>query len=326
MEKILEVQDLRVYYDLPQGTVKAVDGVSFEVYDGEIFGIAGESGSGKSTLALAIPRLLRPPAKIVSGKILFMGKDLLTLDDKDLRKMRGREISMIFQDPNTYLNPVYFTGYQVAEVYEAHRGGAFKKYLGEVVKLFKIVKIADPERRVFTYPHQMSGGMKQRVLISMAIAERPRLIIADEPTSALDVTIQAEIMDLLNEIKKEIRSSIIFITHDLSLLLEIADRIMIMYAGKVVEIGRADEIAKDPMHPYTKALLATLRYERKKRLYTIPGSLPSLIKPPSGCRFHPRCLFAKDVCREKEPQILNINGRWVSCILYGDEYEPGSQS
>ncbi|MDT7896058.1 MAG: ABC transporter ATP-binding protein [Desulfurococcales archaeon] len=320
MEKILEISDLRIYYYLPQGIIKAVDGVSFDIYKGEIFGIAGESGSGKSTLALAISGLLRPPAKVVSGRILFMGRDLLSLDSEELRKIRGKEISMIFQDPSTYLNPVYTTGLQVAEVFEAHRGGSARKYLSMVVKLFRMVKIADPERRVNAYPHQMSGGMKQRVLISMAIAERPKLIVADEPTSALDVTIQAEIVELLNEIRRETGSSIIFITHDLALLLEIADRIMIMYAGKVAEIGRAEEIAKDPLHPYTKALLASLRYERKKRLQSIPGSIPSLISPPPGCRFHPRCQYAMDICSKRDPDSININGRIVSCFLYGDHH------
>jgi len=321
MEKILEISNLRIYYYLPQGVVRAVDGVSFDVYKGEILGIAGESGSGKSTLALAISGLLRPPAKVVSGKIIFMGRDLLSMDSEELRKIRGKEISMIFQDPSTYLNPVYTSGFQVAEVFESHRGGHAKKYLGEVVKLFRMVKIADPERRVEAYPHQMSGGMKQRVLISMAIAEKPKLIVADEPTSALDVTIQAEIVDLLNEIRKETGSSIIFITHDLALLLEIADRIMIMYAGKVAEIGRAEEIAKDPLHPYTKALLASLRYERKKRLQSIPGSIPSLIDPPPGCRFHPRCQYAMDVCSKRDPGLINMGGRIVSCFLYGGDVE-----
>ncbi len=321
MEKVLEVRDLRIFYELPQGTVRAVDGVSFDVYRGEILGVAGESGSGKSTLALAIAGLLRPPARVASGEILFMGTDLLSLGEEELRRIRGKKISMIFQDPGTYLNPVYTSGFQVAEVYEAHRGGGWRRYVGDVVKLFRMVKIADPEKRVKAYPHQMSGGMKQRVLISMAIAEKPDLIVADEPTSALDVTIQAEIVDLLNEIRRETGSSIIFITHDLALLLEIADRVMVMYAGKVMEIGRADEIARDPMHPYTKALLSSLRYERKRRLQAIQGSIPSLIYPPPGCRFHPRCPYVFDTCSKKDPQLYRVGGRVVSCFLYGDDHE-----
>lgn len=320
MEKLLEVRDLRVYYDLPQGVVKAVDGVSFDLYRGEILGIAGESGSGKSTLALAIAGLLRPPARVVSGRIMFMGRDLLSMGEDELRRIRGKEISMVFQDPVTYLNPVYTASFQVAEVFEAHRGGSPSRYFGEVIRLFRMVKIADPERRVKAYPHQLSGGMKQRVLISISIAERPKLIVADEPTSALDVTIQAEIVELLNEIRKETGSSIIFITHDLALLLEIADRVMIMYAGKVAEIGRSDEIARDPMHPYTKALLSSLKYERKKRLQTIPGSIPSLINPPPGCRFHPRCPYAMNICSREEPPLYITKDRSVSCFLYGGEY------
>ncbi len=316
MSKVLEVNNLKIYYDLPQGTVKAVDGVSFTINKGEIFGIAGESGSGKSTLALAIAGLLRPPARVVSGKILFMGMDLLSLGEEDLRKIRGKRISTVFQDPSTYLNPVYTSGFQVAEVYEAHRGGGWKRYLGEVVKLLKVVKIADPEKRVNAYPHQMSGGMKQRILISMAIAEKPDLIIADEPTSALDVTIQAEIVELLNEIRKETETTIVFITHDLALLLEIADRIMVMYAGKIAEISKAEEMMKDPLHPYTKALLSSLRYERKKKLQVIKGSIPSLISPPSGCRFHPRCPFAFEACSKNDPEVRNIKDRQVACLLY----------
>lgn len=324
MEKVLEVKDLRIYYELPQGVVKAVDGVSFEVYRGEILGIAGESGSGKSTLALAVAGLLRPPARVVSGQILFMGTDLLSLSEEELRSIRGKRISMVFQDPSTYLNPVYTSGFQVAEVYEAHRGGGWRKYIEDVVKLFRMVRIADPERRVHAYPHQMSGGMKQRVLISMAIAEKPDLIVADEPTSALDVTIQAEIVELLNEIRRETGSSIIFITHDLSLLLEIADRVMIMYAGKVAEIGRTEEIARDPLHPYTKALLSSLRYDRKRKLQAIPGSIPSLISPPPGCRFHPRCSFALDICSKRDPQLYRVGERVVACFLYGGDHGGGA--
>lgn len=318
MEKVIQIVDLRVYYDLPQGTVKAVDGVDLDVVRGEILGVAGESGSGKSTLALAVTGLLRPPAKVVSGKILFNGVDILKLSNDDLRRIRGSKIGIIFQDPNTYLNPIYTVGFQVGEVFEAHRGRPLSKYLDEVVRLFRAVKIADPERRVKAYPHQMSGGMKQRVLISMAIAGEPELIVADEPTSALDVTVQAEIVELLNEIREKMKTSVIFITHDLALLVEIADRVAIMYAGKLVEVGKADEMVKDPLHPYTKALLSSLRYERKRRLTSIKGSIPSLINPPSGCRFHTRCPYALPKCSELEPKLIDVGGRRVSCFLVGD--------
>jgi len=316
MSELLRVEDLRVYYHLPQGTVKAVDGVFFNLNRGEILGVAGESGSGKSTLALALAGLLRPPAVIESGRILFNGLDLTRLGESEWRKLRGKKISMIFQDPSTYLNPVYTSGFQVAEVYEAHRGGRVSKYMDLVKDLYRKVKMADPERRVHSYPHQMSGGMKQRVLISMAIAEKPDLIIADEPTSALDVTIQAEIIELLREIRAETGSSIIFITHDLALLLEIADRIMIMYAGKMVELGRSSELREKPLHPYTKGLLSVLKPERKQKLASIPGSIPSLIDPPKGCRFHPRCPMAMPECSRIQPRMTKVNGRIVSCLLY----------
>lgn len=326
MEKILEVIDLRVYYDLPQGSVKAIDGVDLDVVKGEILGIAGESGSGKSTLALTVSGLLRPPAKVVSGKVLFNGVDILKLKNDELRSIRGSKIGMIFQDPNTYLNPIYTVGFQVGEVFEAHRGGSLSKYLDEVVKLFKAVKIADPERRVNAYPHQMSGGMKQRVLISMAIAGEPELIVADEPTSALDVTVQAEIVELLNEIRDRMNTSVIFITHDLALLLEISNRVAIMYAGKLVEVSKSSEMLKDPLHPYTKALLSSLRYERKKKLASIKGSIPSLINPPSGCRFHMRCPYALPKCSQVEPKLVDVNGRKVACFLVGDGYGGSDKS
>jgi len=319
LEKILEVRNLTVHYYLPQGVVRALENVSFDLYKGEILGVAGESGSGKSTLAQAILRLVQHPGKIVSGEIIFKGTDLLRLSEREMRSIRGRKIAMIFQDPNSYLNPVHQVGMQVGEVFEAHNGGGYKKYIPKVAELFKIVKIADPIKRVYAYPHQMSGGMKQRVLISMSIAENPDLILADEPTSALDVTIQAEIVDLLRDIRDKYGSSIIFITHDLSLLLEISDRIMIMYAGRIAEIGTRDKIKNDPKHPYTKALLKSLTYERKRRLYSIPGSIPSLINPPSGCRFAPRCSEALDICSLREPPKIQISDRVVYCHLYGGD-------
>lgn len=323
-EKILEVRDLTVYYRLPRGTVRALENISFSVYRGEVLGVAGESGSGKSTLAYSIMRLIQPPGEIVSGEILFHGTDLLRLSEEEMRRIRGKRISMIFQDPTTYLNPVHRVGLQVAEVFEAHEGGGLKRYLSQVAGLLRAVRIPDPDRRVYSYPHQLSGGMKQRVLIAMAVAEHPDLIIADEPTSALDVTTQAEIVDLLDEIRRRHGSSVIFITHDLALLLEISDRVMVMYAGRIAEIGSREEIERDPLHPYTRALLSSLVYERKKRLNTVPGSIPSLINPPPGCRFAPRCPYATSVCREKEPPPVLVNGRIVYCHLYRDKGLPVS--
>jgi len=318
-EKILEVKNLKVYYFLHQGVVKAVDDVSFSVYRGEVLGIAGESGCGKSTLAHAILRLIKPPGEIVGGQIIFNGYDLLKLSEDEIRKIRGREISMIFQDPNTYLNPVFTSGFQVGEVFEAHMSLKPKKAIDKVIDIFRKVRLPDPARRVNAYPHELSGGMKQRVLISIGIAAKPQLLILDEPTSALDVTIQAEIMDLLKEIQRDMGMSMMFITHDLGLLAEISDRIMVMYAGRVVEMGDRDEIINDPLHPYTKALLSSFKYYRKKHLPVIEGSPPSLINPPRGCRFHPRCPVKTDKCSVVEPKLSSIdNNRFVSCHLYGD--------
>ncbi|MEM1546736.1 MAG: ABC transporter ATP-binding protein [Candidatus Methanomethylicia archaeon] len=320
MQEILRIENLKVYYYLPQGIVKAVDDVSFNVYTDEVLGIAGESGSGKSTVAHAILRLVKPPGEIIGGRILFKGRDLLKLSEDEMRALRGREITLIFQDPSTYLNPVYTVGFQIGEVYEAHEKVKPKKAIHKVVDILRSVKIPDPTRRIYSYPHELSGGMKQRILISMGIALTPTLIIADEPTSALDVTIQAQIIELLDEMRREIRASMIFITHDLHLLSEISNRIMVMYAGKCVEIGETSKITSDPLHPYTKALMQLLRYPRKSKLQSLRGSPPSLINPPRGCRFHPRCLYSMDTCREYEPNIVNINGRTVSCFLYSGRY------
>ena len=317
--KILEVRDLKVYYFLHRGVVKAVDGVSFSIDEGEILGIAGESGSGKSTLAHSILRLIKPPGQIISGEIIFQGRDLTKLSEEEMREIRGKEISMVFQDPNTYLNPIMKVGLQVAEVYEAHQDVKVESILDRVVNLFKKVRITDPEKRVYSYPHELSGGMKQRALISMAVALKPKLIILDEPTSALDVTIQLEIINLLKEMKDELNASMIFISHDLELLSEITDKLMIMYAGKVVEYGSTDEVFNNPKHPYTEALINSIKYVRKDILPTIEGEPPSLINPPPGCRFHPRCPKKFEVCDKVEPSLIKLDGRQVSCHLYGEE-------
>ncbi|HIQ13146.1 MAG TPA: ABC transporter ATP-binding protein [Thermoprotei archaeon] len=320
---ILEVRNLKVYYYLYNGVVKAVDDVSFTVEEGEILGIAGESGSGKSTLAHSILGLVKPPGKIVGGEIIFQGRDLTKLSEEDLRRLRGREISMVFQDPNTYLNPIMKVGYQVAEVYEAHQNIDMDKILDRVAKLFKRVRMTDPEKRVGSYPHELSGGMKQRALISMAVALKPKLIILDEPTSALDVTIQLEIIDLLREMRDELNASMIFISHDLELLSELTDKLMIMYAGRVVEYGYTKDVFKDAKHPYTEALINSIKYIRKGLLPTIEGEPPSLINPPKGCRFHPRCPRRFELCDRVEPKPISIAGRIVSCHLYGEEYGEG---
>ncbi len=318
MKPLLSVRNLKVYYYLPQGVVKAVDGVSFDIYPNEVLGIAGESGCGKSTLAHSILRLIKPPGEIVSGEILFNGVDLLELSDDEIRKIRGREIAMVFQDPNTYLNPIYTSGFQVAEVFEAHFNMNIKNAFSKVIDIFKRVRLPDPSKRLTAYPHELSGGMKQRVLISIGIAAKPKLLILDEPTSALDVTIQAKIMDLLKEIQLEMGMSMMFITHDLGILAEISDRIMVMYAGKIVELGDKNDIISNPLHPYTKALLNSFRYARKKHLPVIEGRPPSLINPPPGCRFHPRCPHAIDgLCNRQEPILSEIKPKhYVACHLY----------
>ena len=317
--KILEVKNLKVYYFLHRGVVKAVDGVSFSVEEGEILGIAGESGSGKSTLAHSILRLIKPPGEIVDGEIIFQGRDLTKLSEEEMREIRGKDISMVFQDPNTYLNPIMKVGLQVAEVYEAHQNTKIETVLDKVISLFKKVKITDPEKRVYSYPHELSGGMKQRALISMAVALKPKLIILDEPTSALDVTIQLEIVNLLKEMKEDLNASMIFISHDLELLSEITDKLMIMYAGKIVEYGYTKDVFNNPKHPYTEALINSIKYIRKDTLPTIEGEPPSLINPPPGCRFHPRCPMRFEPCNRIEPTLQEVDGRIVSCHLYGEE-------
>ncbi|MEM0003524.1 MAG: ABC transporter ATP-binding protein, partial [Thermoproteota archaeon] len=312
----LEVEDLSVEYHLPQGKVKALDNVNLTIDKGEVVGVVGESGSGKSTLAHAVIRLVKPPGKIVEGRILFNGKNILELSDEEIRKIRGKEISMIFQDPSSYLNPVYPVGFQVAEVYEAHENTNMRKLNGEVVSLFKKVRITDSEVRVGSYPHELSGGMKQRILIAMAIALKPKLLIADEPTSALDTTIQAEILSLLNELKEEYSLSILFISHDVGVVSEIANRMIVMYAGKVVEEGPAKRIVEEPLHPYTKALVLATKTTRKKKLFSIPGTPPDMLNLPKGCPFHPRCPYAKDSCKEWSYRMIRNHEGGVACAIY----------
>ncbi|MEM0077217.1 MAG: ABC transporter ATP-binding protein [Thermoproteota archaeon] len=314
--KLLEVEDLSVEYHLPQGKVKALDNVNLTIDKGEVVGVVGESGSGKSTLAHAVIRLVKPPGKIVEGRILFNGKNILELSDEEIRKIRGKEISMIFQDPSSYLNPVYPVGFQVAEVYEAHENTNMRKLNGEVVSLFKKVRITDSEVRVGSYPHELSGGMKQRILIAMAIALKPKLLIADEPTSALDTTIQAEILSLLNELKEEYSLSILFISHDVGVVSEIANRMIVMYAGKVVEEGPAKRIVEEPLHPYTKALVLATKTTRKKKLFSIPGTPPDMLNLPKGCPFHPRCPYAKDSCKEWSYRMIRNHEGGVACAIY----------
>jgi len=315
---LLEVKDLYTYFYTTKGVVRAVDGVSFTLNKGEVLGIAGESGCGKSTLAYSIIRLVPPPGKIKSGEIYFMGENILKMDRETFRKkVRWKGISMIFQGAMNALNPVYTVGDQIAEVIMIHEGLSKREAYVRVYKLLSLVGI-DP-RRAHSYPHELSGGMRQRALIAMALALSPSLVIADEPTTALDVVVQAQIMNLLKKLQRDLKTSIILITHDLSLIAEIADKVAIMYAGKIVETGTSEQIYYNPQHPYTKGLLAAIPRIRGEitKLEWIPGVPPDLRNPPPGCRFAPRCKFKFEPCDKEEPPIIEIEpGHYVSCWLY----------
>jgi len=317
-EVILDVEGLKTYFYTSKGIVKAVDNVSFKLGRGEVLGIAGESGCGKSTLGFSLIRLVPPPGRIVGGRINFMGEDILKMPEEEFRtKVRWKGISMVFQGAMNALNPVYTVGSQIAEVLMLHKGLSKKEALEEAANLLKMVGL-DP-RRIRSYPHELSGGMKQRVVIAMALALRPALVIADEPTTALDVVVQAQIMNLLKSLQRELKMSIILITHDMSLIAEIADKVAIMYAGKIVEIGSSDRVFNNPLHPYTRALINSIPSLRKelKKLEFIPGVPPDLIQPPPGCRFHPRCKYVFEPCNREEPPMVEVEpGHFVSCWLY----------
>ena len=308
--KVLQVKDLKTYFYTDNGTVKAVDGVSFDLIKGETLGIVGETGSGKSVMALSILRLIpQPPGKIVGGRILFDGKDLLKVDLKTLQSYRGNRIAMIFQDPMASLNPVYTIGNQVIEAVVIHQKINKINAKKEAIKLLEIVGIAEPRRRMASYPHEFSGGMLQRVLIAMAIANKPDILIADEPTTALDVTVQAQILELLEDIKSKTNSSIILITHDLGVVAKYAERVMVMYAGKTVEFSSVDNIFYNPLHPYTIGLMNSitrLDEKRKEKLKPIIGAPPSLIDLPANCTFKGRCSFKNGNCDEDYPPLVEI--------------------
>lgn len=323
MEKgsILKVEKLKVYFDTYQGIVKAVDGVNFEMGKGEIFGLVGETGCGKSTTALAIMRLIPWPGKIVDGRILLKEEDLLKKSDEEIRIIRGRRISMIFQEPTKSLNPVFTVGDQIAEAIVANQNVERNEAVKRAQKIMGDVGLADPERIAKQYPHELSGGMAQRVMIAMAFSSTPDLLIADEPTTALDVTIQAQILELMEDLAKKFSTSVLLITHNLGVVAETCDRVAVMYAGKIVETANVETIFEEPAHPYAKSLISAIPQfgtTKRKILQTIPGSVPSLINPPSGCRFHPRCRFAMEMCRKKEPNSITLNHfHTVFCHLYG---------
>ena len=314
----MRVEGLKTYFYTARGIVKAVDNVSFTLNRGEVLGLAGESGCGKSTTAYSIIRLVPPPGRIVGGRIVFEGQDILKMSSEEYRrKIRWKKISMIFQGAMNALNPVLSIGDQMAEVFMIHKGMSKKEALEESAKLLSMVGI-DP-KRLRSYPHELSGGMKQRVMIAMALALNPPLVIADEPTTALDVVVQAQVMNVLKKLQKEYKVSIILITHDLSLIAEIADKVAIMYAGKIVEFGTAEHIYLNPQHPYTRGLLASIPRIRGeiKKLEWIPGIPPDLVAPPRGCRFHPRCKYKFEPCDKEEPPMVEVEpGHYVACWLY----------
>jgi peptide/nickel transport system ATP-binding protein/oligopeptide transport system ATP-binding protein len=320
---LLELRDLRVRFRTLEGVLTAVDGVSFSVLEGETVGLVGESGCGKSVTALSILRLLRCPPAIIEGEIRFLGQNLLELDKEAIRRIRGNSISMIFQEPMTSLNPLLMVGEQISEGVRIHKGLSRKEAWRVAVDMLRRVRIPNPGIRAREYPHMMSGGMRQRSVIAMALACEPKLILADEPTTALDVTIQAQILDLMIKLKEDFNSSVLLITHDLGVIAEMASRVVVMYAGKVVEEAPVNELFQDPRHPYTQGLLGCVpvigrKYRTGGRLREIPGVVPSLLQMPPGCRFHPRCQMAMEICSREEPPAYRISDqRQVACWLEG---------
>lgn len=317
-EEILKVKNLHTYFYLENSLLKAVEGVSFNLKQKEVLGVVGESGCGKSVTAFSLLKLIGEPGKIKNGEVFFAGKDLLKADAKFLRRIRGSEIAFIFQEPHAALNPVYTIGHQISETIRAHNKKIKKKELEErVLSLLTKVGIADPKNKVRSYPHSLSGGEAQRAVIAQALSCNPKILIADEPTTALDVTVQAKIIELFKKLKKEENFSLIFITHDLALCSQLADRVAVMYAGQIVELTGLDKIIKEPLHPYTKALFSALPGKGKQsgRLKAIGGDVPEADNKPRGCFFHPRCRFRKKDCQENKPGLREISpGHWVRCI------------
>ncbi len=313
---LLKVNDLKVYYETKKGYVKAVDGISFELEKGQVLGLAGESGCGKTTTAYAITRLLPYNGKILGGQIIFDGKDIVKMDEKELKDVRWKRISMIFQGAMNALNPMFTVGDQITEAILTHTDMSKKEALELASKLLEEVGIESS--RIKSYPFELSGGMKQRVVIAMAMALNPDLVIADEPTTALDVVVQAQILNLMRTLQKKRGMALILISHDLGVIAELADLIGIFYAGKIMELGDLNRILTEPKHPYTQGLLAAFPNLRgpKRRLYSIGGTPPNLLNPPPGCRFHPRCPYAKDICEREEPEMKYVDGRYVACHLY----------
>jgi len=330
VQPLLEVKNLKTYFYTEDGVVKAVDGVDFYVNPGEVLGLVGESGCGKSVTSLSIMRLIGVPGKIIAGDIYFEGKELLKLPESEMVHMRGNRMSMIFQQPQSSLNPVFKVGDQVAEVLQIHQKMGKERAWEKAIELLRLVGIPDPEKKAHAFPHEMSGGQAQRVMIAMALALNPQLLIADEPTTALDVTIQAQILDLMRDLRSRMNTAVILITHDLGIIAEMADRVAVMYAGRIVEQTNVNELYAKPMHPYTQGLIASIPILGvvKDELDVIPGSVPNLINLPPGCRFAPRCRprleHGLELCIEIEPELLPVTAdHSVRCWLYHDNDSRG---
>ena len=315
-DNLLEIRGLRTHFFTQDGTVRAVDGVTMEIGHGQTLGVVGESGCGKSITALSVMRLIERPGKTVAGEILLEGRNLLTMSDEEMRDIRGNAMSMIFQEPMTSLNPVYRVGDQIGEAVEQHRQVDKREARDRAMEMLELVGIADARRRIDAYPHELSGGMRQRVMIAMALSTNPDLLIADEPTTALDVTIQAQILELMKGLREQNRMAIMLITHDLGVIAEMADEVVVMYAGKVVERADVNTLFERPHHPYTRGLLASIPdlAEAQTRLATIPGTVPNLLHKPPGCCFWPRCPIAEARCREGEPPLVElVAGHQAAC-------------
>jgi oligopeptide/dipeptide ABC transporter ATP-binding protein len=314
-ETLLQVEDLKTYFFTEAGVVKAVDGTSFQVNRGEPLGLVGESGSGKTISALSVLGVVPRPGKIVSGRIMFQGEDLVGKSDSEMRRIRGRKIGYVSQDPNSSLDPLFTVESQLAEVIQAHEKISKEEARQRVLSLLNLVKIPEPEARLRAFPHELSGGMRQRVAIARALAANPDMLIADEPTTNLDVTIQAQVLELLRSLERDLGMTLILITHDMGIVAEMTKKVVVLYAGRVAEVADTKSIYNSPKHPYTYALLASVpRVDRKKDLIPIPGNIPNLISPPTGCRFHPRCSFMVEKCANQIPPLESIGeGREVSC-------------
>ena len=322
-ERLLEIRGLKIHFATEEGVLHAVDGVDLGIDAGETLGVVGESGCGKSVTALTVMRLLpMPPGRIAGGEIRWRGRNLVAAGEEAVRELRAKEIAMIFQEPMTSLNPVYTVGEQIAEVVRLHDNPSRRAALARAVEMLRLVHIPNPERRVNDYPHQFSGGMRQRVMIAMALSCKPKLLIADEPTTALDVTIQAQILDLMSELKGEMGMAVMLITHAMGVVAENAQRVVVMYAGKVVEEASVDELFRAPLHPYTVGLIRSiprmdLAASRKRRLETIAGTVPYLVNPPPGCRFAARCASVREECLHASPPLIEVApGHKVACVLH----------